>query len=200
MTELDMQRIAELVAQAGFTAYVEHTGGGVMTIYAYREPGVSLPCRTQPDVEAGPGSLVEGRSTGFRGDFYVGRSGDDAARQEWGQDEYRTDLVTVTDETLEQVAELIVRQLRQAFEEWGPRREPPLCLRYRPARSAQCQNLAVWDLAADDGSDGTVARVSSVCNDHLAERVREWYDGAIVSDETAVQVRPWDPDLREPAD
>lgn len=124
---VDMERIANLVKAAGYAAYVEQTGGGVMTIYAYRNGAVPTPTPTNdsmPDVMAGPGGFDRetDRLIGWLNDFYSGRTEVDASTMEWGDDEYNTDSVTFTaSDTESTIACVIVRQLQAALAQYGPR-------------------------------------------------------------------------------
>lgn len=107
MTTLDMDRIAKRVADAGFAAYVEQTGGGCATIYASREweerpvtrmgepAGTVRMPKTHPDpvegddyprhdVVAGPGYFAGENWTQPRasvGDFSVCRDGNEDVDQ-----------------------------------------------------------------------------------------------------------------------
>lgn len=60
----------------------------------------------------------------------------------------------------------------------------------------RCAKPVTWNIAAKD-CDGQYSRAQSTCDEHLALRLREFYDACIVDDETAAQVRPYDPGLRE---
>ena len=91
----DMDALVALVAARGVKAYVEHTGGGVATIYT-----------GDPDDDgyyvaaAGPGVIQHrdyGMNVAHRGDFYVGPDGDEDTYDEVPEDA-----------TLEQIADLIV--------------------------------------------------------------------------------------------
>jgi len=117
MENLDMQRIVDLVKQAGFVAYVEQTGGGVATIYAsttadergYPARHVVGPYNDDVvDIAAGPGWFEGPGWTNPRAsleDFYVGPDGD------YDPNEGYSATVDDTEATL---AERMIEALRQA--------------------------------------------------------------------------------------
>ena len=84
MAAIKMDRIVELVREAGFAAYVEQTGGACATIYASRRVGPDgYPERDASghfEVAAGPGSWSEGWPNGepisSSEDFCVGPDDD----------------------------------------------------------------------------------------------------------------------------
>lgn len=74
--------------------------------------------------------------------------------------------------------------------------ERPACGFLIRSTFTQCQQPVVWNVAARD-SDGQLSRAQSACDEHLSVALHEYYDGCIVDDDIAAQVRPWDPSLRE---
>jgi hypothetical protein len=151
---IDMSRVCDLINAAGFYAYVEQTGGGCATIYAYRS--ASYPERSSgpwADVMAGPGSYDwDGTNhTAYYGEFSWGRTATDAARiEDLGEDdEYTTDHDglddNVDDEHLvshEEIAERIVALLRTARDEYGPRSDIEIVRHaFVPAADPQRGNL-----------------------------------------------------------
>lgn len=121
----DMSAVAEAINAAGFRAYVEQTGGGCATIYAYRS--ATNPAHyAAPDVMAGPGTFDWNGSAhvGWLSETSIGRSTTDAALDDGVSfdDEYSVDLVHATDSTTPaEIVEIIVRQLNAALTEYGPR-------------------------------------------------------------------------------
>lgn len=125
-TTISMDKIVDRVVEAGFFAYVEHTGGGVATIYAShvgREAGSTRPEPVLRDeagdprftVIAGPGwfdtTRTGSQDTRFAADgdledFYVGADDDGEATA------YRA-TPTDTEATL---ADRIIEALRAAQE------------------------------------------------------------------------------------
>lgn len=62
-----------------------------------------------------------------------------------------------------------------------------------------CHRRVAWDLAAIPSPKG-YARISSVCSYHLELRVKEFYDAcdtANFPDQDFLQIRPYNPTLRE---
>jgi hypothetical protein len=135
MNPINMDTIADHIMTAGYFAYVEHTGGGVMTIYAWRTGGepnrdaTGRPVLGEPDVMAGPGVIREDAPQASRLDFYTGRTAVDAAAMEWGADDYQTDMRAWYEDgpegactlTERQLADVIVCQLRAATAQFGER-------------------------------------------------------------------------------
>lgn len=69
MTTFSMTEVCHAVMREGITAYIEHTGSGVMTIYA----GKKIDDRWT--VAAGPGHVVDHTVAASTEDFYVGQGG-----------------------------------------------------------------------------------------------------------------------------
>lgn len=99
-TEIDMQKVCDLVHLADIPAYVEQTGGGCATIYAGRcfaRPRIDPDPSTKLwDVAAGPGWFEGPGWTLPKGDvedFYVGAD-------DMGEGEFYTATATDTEETL----------------------------------------------------------------------------------------------------
>lgn len=125
-TTISMDKIVDLVVAAGFPAYVEHTGGGVATLYASHvatdhDPARPVPVLTDAagdqryTVVAGPGwfdtTRTGAQETRFAADgdledFYVGADDDGEATA------YRA-TTTDTEATL---ADRIIEALRAAQE------------------------------------------------------------------------------------
>lgn len=109
MSTVYLERITAAVQAAGFTCYIDMTGGGIFTIRA-GEPWEEPDGGTRYPVLAGPGYHRKEGYIGWTGDFYVGPD-----------DDGTSDAVVITDDWTEQmVIEEIIRQLGQKPDEADP--------------------------------------------------------------------------------
>lgn len=111
--DFDMQKVVELVKAAGVTAYVEHTGGGVATIYAGEEVDFKDGDHTYRvhKVAAGPGTYAQYGAPMWASlrDFAVGPN-------DYGEAGY-VDCSEVGAHTVEDIAKIIVAQASLPFGE-----------------------------------------------------------------------------------
>jgi len=185
-----MRRIADIVTAAGYYAYVEQTGGGVATIYAYRSPALPSAAdvngmRQQPDVMAGPGSYwADNGPTGYLSEFYSGTTAVDAATMDYGDDDYATDSYTATARDTEvSLAGRIIHQLETLTARYGAR--PLTCTALRDAQDAetgqpvaQCQNVATLLAVVADDPDSFERR--PVCAEHANDYVHDTFNLRLV--------------------
>lgn len=84
-----MTEVCHIVMREGITCYIEHTGGGVMTIFAGKLHG-EIGRGALWTVAAGPGQVDKHDDAGFNPgtvvasteDFYVGQGGNSLSREE----------------------------------------------------------------------------------------------------------------------
>src|ERR1035437_5475882 len=76
MTTFSMTEVCHAVMREGITCYIEHTGSGVMTIFAGKKVGDLW------TVAAGPGHVVDHIVAASTEDFYVGAGGTSLSRTE----------------------------------------------------------------------------------------------------------------------
>ena len=105
MTTFSMTEVCHAVMREGITCYIEHTGGGVMVIYAGKKVGDLW------TVAAGPGRQVDRVTVGSTRDFCVGVGGTSFSRTEdlWEC----PDLAGSTYYIATCVAAEIIRQVRE---------------------------------------------------------------------------------------
>ena len=90
MTTFSMTEVCHAVMREGITAYIEHTGGGVMTIFAGKLIENVIGSLPRWTVAAGPGQVDKHDDAGFHPgvvvatteDFYVGQGGTSFSRTE----------------------------------------------------------------------------------------------------------------------
>jgi hypothetical protein len=81
MTTFSMTEVCHIVMREGITCYIEHTGSGVMTIFAGKLIG-EVGHGALWTVAAGPGHQVDRIVVASTEDFYVGQGGTSLRRTE----------------------------------------------------------------------------------------------------------------------
>jgi hypothetical protein len=107
MTTFSMTEVCHIVMREGITCYIEHTGGGVMTIFAGKLVG-EVGHGALWTVAAGPGHQVDRIVVASTEDFYVGQGGTSFSRIEYPDLWKCPSNATVAD-----IAAEIIHQVRQ---------------------------------------------------------------------------------------